>query len=226
MRNAARTILAILSTAATLVAIPAHAAPTIVGGDCWRSGTPLWCRGTWSPGGYLRIYAIDHFSDARPAWRTAFTTSNQRWTAAAGPQTIQTYRRDHDSWVFYEDSSTGFDGLTARARAITWSCDYASYCSRYFEPMMVKFSSIKLNKNLIANDSGTATLNTFLHETGHTLGLAHHPSSTDLMYNAANAVTAPTADNAGAQPPCTGSSTTSNASNRHAGVRCVYDWTI
>ncbi|HVF04273.1 MAG TPA: hypothetical protein VNA20_05485 [Frankiaceae bacterium] len=219
-------IAAAVCVAADLVAfsVPATAAPPIAGGDCWRSATPLWCRGTFVRDEFLKIYTLDRFSDQRPNWGTAYSTSNSNWTGAYGPQTLTTYRRERDSWVFYEDSTTGKDGLRSVALATTWNCDYGGYCSRHAEPMIVRFSSIKLNRSTLSNDSGTLTTGTFAHETGHALGLAHHPTSTDLMYAGSNSATSPSSHNIGVLPPCSGSDTTTNAGNIRAGVRCIYKW--
>jgi hypothetical protein len=219
-------VAAAATTAILSATTPAAAAPTTAGGDCWRGGTPTWCLGTWRPGQPLPIYVIDHFSDARPNWRSALLTSNSRWTAAAGPQRLATYRRPYDSWIFYEDSVTGRDNLQDNQRGLAWTCSYSGECTSKARAWRVKYASIKLNKNLIANDSGAATTNTFMHETGHALGLMHHPSSSDLMYVKGGTVTTPSADNSGTLPPCAGSSYYSNRDNPRAGVRCVYNWRI
>src|SRR3954449_5466728 len=85
----------------------ASAAPSLGNGDCWRQGTPFWCRGSYNGGSTLYFYAINHFSDNRPNWVSSFTTSNSRWNNAAGPQVFSTSRHTVDTWVYYEDSSSG-----------------------------------------------------------------------------------------------------------------------
>ncbi len=172
----------------------------------------------------MNVYAIDNFSDARPNWRRAFLDSNASWTNAPGPQVVRTTRAEQDTWVFFEDSTTGRDGLIDSDLALAWNCDYYGFCTYDMsEPMLVKFSSIKMNRDTLPNSSSLKVQGTFAHEMGHALGLRHSSRSTELMYKYENGVYKPqTSYDVGIRPPCSGSSST--YSNSQAGLRCVYNW--
>src|SRR5450759_1305831 len=56
-------------------------------GDCWKSGTPYWCRTHWSGvSTSVTFQAIDQFSSQRPAWLSLAQTAVGNWSGAAGPQ--------------------------------------------------------------------------------------------------------------------------------------------
>lgn len=204
----------------TMTAVFAADTPTIAGGDCWRAGTPLWCRNNWvTRNTYVDFRAIDHFTDQRPGWFGAASDAVSAWNSAPGPQLYTFSERPNQTWNFFEDSYTGYNGLRTGEWALTYNCREDWYCSPSAVPMMVRWSSIYFNKQYLDGASYTTLRRAFAHESGHAMGLAHNVgSSAALMYpNTSSTVVTPTFEDIGRYPGCSGGG---------AGVNCVYGWGV
>jgi len=210
-------IVAFMALALSVFSQSADAAPSYAGGDCWQSGTPLWCRTTWSGGSALPIYVIPNFDSQRPMWEPALDYALNQWNGVPGPQQVSRQRQTNDSWVFFDASSTGQDGLQPGNLGVTWECDSSNYCTPGFESMYVSYNSIKLNTTELDirpigyNDSTQA------HELGHALGLDHSLDTNQLMYKDVGPDKPATVADTGILPPCSGSD------DQH-GLRCIYNW--
>lgn len=75
----------------------ANAAPSYSNGDCWRAGTPWWCRTTWRQGFLLPIYVVDNFSDQRPQWGPALDYAINQWNSVPGPQRVSRQRNEYEA---------------------------------------------------------------------------------------------------------------------------------
>lgn len=193
-----------------------HAGHTIAGGDCWKGGTPLWCRRVWVQGQSLHVKLIDRFSDARPAWRNLAEDSRNRWTRANGPQVLSWNTQANDTWIYLSDVADGEHG-TVGLLGITWNCDINSFCSAANIAMNVWWTDIYLNRTEMDATSNVGREWTFSHEIGHSLGLYHHLDLARLMNPFQVNVLGPTnPGDLGTLPPC-------SVANG-GGVRCVYNW--
>lgn len=210
---------------------PASAAPTWGGGDCWRTGVPLWCWLQHVDGQQDLYYNVDEFSAAgRPNWHSAFITALQHWNTANGPQSFSTAARSGARPIYYE---LAFDAqLGTGTLGQTWVCDTAGTCHTYLSDngFWVDHAYVRLNASSdgVPDNSGSLTVTTFGHETGHAVGEAHSTDDRDIMStNAATTlVQGPTdAGDIGALPPCNGSLGSTNSNNQRAGTRCVSRWT-
>ena len=198
-------------------AAPARAAHTYADGDCWKSGTPLWCRRTWRQGEYVFVRLIDRFSDVQPNWRDAAEAARSRWSIAAGPQSLSFVARTNDTWVYLHDAGNREHGLRPNVGAITWNCDVNRYCSPYNEPMNVWWTDIYFNRDDL-DDYPQFYQNVFAHEYGHAVGLFHHPDPERLMNNYPTGIEGPT------DPGDIGRSSSCSIEDE-GGVRCIYRWT-
>lgn len=212
------------------VAPAAHAAPTIGGGDCWRSTTERSCWAHWSDGQPILFTAYEDFP-SQPGWHTSFIYALQNWNTAAGPQSLSTAYRANSGSIRYSARVTGQNGLTSQAYGITWNCSsVGSYCSSTTtENLLVGSANIYINSSTLAGVSRPLQTAVFAHETGHALLLAHtYSRSGDLMFPAIYdpPVTDHPIENGdiGALPPCNGSLGSTNSNNDRAGTRCVYHW--
>lgn len=63
-------VAAALAISISSVARAGHTLPANTGGDCWRAGTPVWCRASWASAPYnqVRLRFIDQFSGQEPGW--------------------------------------------------------------------------------------------------------------------------------------------------------------
>lgn len=218
-------VLAALMVAAFPMVQPgAEAAPPLGAGDCWRPGTPHLCRTSYNANGYnpLNIYVIDNFSDQRSMWVPALVFAAEEWTAMAGPQVVRGYgdRAPNDSWVYFEDSETGYDGLWADGvLGLAWNCEATDECTFYAEARNIHYSSIKLNKRGLDVESLGLNKTVQTHELGHALGLGHSGYYDQAMYVARRENKAPTFGDIGANPPCG-----YDGSPEFNGLRCIYKW--
>jgi hypothetical protein len=183
-------------------------------GDCWKTGTPYWCRSNWAGRSTsIAFRAIDRFSSQRPAWLTPAKNAASAWSSAPGPQTYSFTAASNDTWIYLNYSSTGQHGLTSDNTGRTWNCN-AGICVDYDTSMQVVWSDVYLNHDNLDNDSAARIQNTIGHESGHGMGLAHNlTDSASLMWSSQTTVPGPNAHDIGIFPGC--------APGGH-GVRCVY----
>lgn len=198
-------------------------------GDCWRSNTPTLCRVTfWTTKPWLYIRYVDQTNngDIHNAGQTAATN----WTNAAGPQYVSYSARSNDSWDYFQS----VPNLTPFPQMLTFNCnDYG--CPGWQEPAgYIVYSNIQIDP--ADTQCGASYLtHTIAHETGHSLGLAHHGpagSSQALMTQyttggtcasvSGAGIQAPTSTDIGNNPPCSGGGTYGNG---FGGIRCIYDYT-
>jgi hypothetical protein len=198
----------------TVVVQAAGDTPTTGGGDCWRSGTPLWCRDTWAGRSSTILFrAIDDFSGGAPGWSNGINGAVSAWNAAPGPQYYSFSPASNDTWVYLHDDWTGRHDLSSDTVAITWNCRSDGYCTDNAQAFEVDWTEIYGNHDDLDNTSDTVIQNAFAHESGHAMGLFHSENAEDLMAPEQNNATAPSAADIGTYPGC---------SNGGAGIRCVY----
>jgi len=107
---------ALLIASAPVVAIAGDTYPQGGNGDCWRGGTPVMCRTTWTGRNspiYMRI--IDQLSDT--SLHNSATSACNNWNVAAGPQYCSWTARTNDTWTYLKRN----DSLTA-PNGVTWNC--------------------------------------------------------------------------------------------------------
>lgn len=191
----------------------ALAGHTIAGGDCWKAGTPLWCRVSWSTSfPVARITLYNQFSHVRPSWLSQAETACNNWhnyTPSADPAAdiqCQWQALPMDSAVYLKTASSGPLG-------VTWNCPSSGPCSNQAIAMDVLYSEIYFNISAMDSQGTTGRTWAFAHEMGHALGLHHH--SGVLMNPTVNSYKGPTATDYGVKPPCSGAAGT-------GGVRCVF----
>lgn len=192
-----------------------RAGHTIANGDCWKAGTPLWCRTTWTatrPIIDLSLY--NQFSDIRDNWRPQAEGACNRWhdyTPSGGP--------GGDIWCHWAPTagqSAVYLKTTTSSSAplgVTWNCPTSGPCSAQAVAMNVWYSEIYFRVALMDGLSSTNRQWAFAHELGHALGLFHHANV--LMHTSPNGITGPTATDYGVKPPCGGALGT-------GGARCVF----
>jgi hypothetical protein len=208
-----------------------HTMPKDVGGDCWRAGTPLWCRLSWATAPYhqVRLLFVDHFSSSGySSFLTYVQNACDVWHNYKLPASNQPDILCHwatigsDTYVhWYENSSlpTGVFGLT-------YNCNNADppVCSASAgQSMNVWYSYVQFDVDNMNTSFGldhTKRKFVMAHETGHTLGLYHH---SDVLMHAGGTwpnpiPTGPTGTDYGQLPPCTGTYSS-------YGVRCVFNIT-
>jgi hypothetical protein len=192
--------------------------PTLGGGDCWRSGTPMTCRTSWQgPETYMYFKTIDHFSWAAPIWSGGIGQAMWNWNVAPGPQINSWNDLPNNSWNYMEYSWTGHGGNEWNTWAMTWICNSSGWCTNTNTAMNIHWASIYLNRDLIDPNPPNMFISTVAHELGHAYGLFHNPSPSSLMYPSNLGIQSPNGDDYGATPPCSGSPA--------GGTRCVYYFT-
>lgn len=197
------------------------APPPVVGGhqlgagDCWRPGTPLTCRVSWTSGDHHSVWirAINQLSDST-LWNAA-STGCANWNQAPGPQWCHTTAYTNDSWVYYKRN----DSISA-PNGITYNCNTSGYCSAVAQAMNIYWSEIY---EPIGNKNYPSLLVPIAaHELGHAYGLAHHGTagSNVALMTPGTTRTAPNSIDIGPSPAC---STNPVGSNGTGGMRCIYN---
>jgi hypothetical protein len=212
--------------------MPAQAAPTWGGGDCWRGATPTHCWVNWAGRNQkVLFYNVDNFSAAgRPNWHSAFITALQNWNLANGPQSLSTAGRTGANTAYYDFAFDGQYDLAPGVLGVTIICDFNNFCTDNLSQPLQGINRGYVRGNASGDgtpdNSGSLTVEMFAHETGHILGNAHTSTrSGDLMYSYVNGVTSPTdTGDIGAKPACSGSFASTNSNNERAGDRCVFGW--
>jgi matrixin len=204
---------------------PADAGHTIQSGDCWRGGTPLLCRTTWTSSTHIvNLNLVDWFSAGQPGWLTNAESACNNWHNYV-------LASDNDIWchwdpygassVYLSNSTNGNHGLAQGILGITWNCPVTGPCVSTATAMNIWISSLFFNQSSGNMNSLTSTQRTsvFAHEMGHALGLFHHSNTSYLMNPSivSSPPTGPTSGDYGTLPACSGASST-------YGVRCVYDF--
>jgi hypothetical protein len=205
-----------LYVAAPVVAV-ASDTPSAQNGDCWQSTTPFTCRVTWlGRSTYVYFRAIDQFSSQRSGWTTPAQNAVIAWSTAPGPQFYSFSPHTNDTWIYMTYSSTGQHGLLSSYTAITWNCDQSSYCTDTNVAMNIYWSDIYLNHDVLDGRSSAQIQNTFGHESGHGMGLAHNTTdSSSIMWPVQTTIGAPDASDWGTYSGC--------SSGGH-GTDCIYGW--
>lgn len=197
-------------------------------GDCWRSNTPELCRiSFYSTRPWVYIRYIDQTNNG--AIHSAGQTSATNWTNYPGPQYVSYTARSNDSWDYFQS----VPNLTPFPQMLTFNCnDYG--CPGWQEGAgHIVYSNIQIDP--ADTQCGASFLtHTIAHETGHSLGLAHHGpagSSQALMTQYTTGGTCASVTGAGIQgptpvelgnlPDCSGGGTYGNGSG---GLRCIYGY--
>ena len=99
-------VVLVIVLSAILPGSVARAGDTIVGGDCWKVGTPLICRNVWVDNQMMRVRLIDQMNSA-PLHAKADVARNN-WTLAVGPQILSFAPAANDTWIYLKrDDSMG-----------------------------------------------------------------------------------------------------------------------
>ena len=196
-----------LAPAATVLAAGGDT-PTLGGNaDCWKTGTPYWCRSNWQGvSTSITFRAVDHFSDVVPGWRTQANAAMSAWSSAAGPQVVSWTATANDNPVYLYDATTGEHGLVDITIGKTFNCT-ASVCSNAAaQSLNVTYTNIYFNRANLVDDTAQHIRNAFAHEMGHAMGLFHNSTdNTSLMWATQSNITGPNAHDIGASPGCNAS---------------------
>lgn len=204
-----------------------HTMPNGTGGDCWRAGTPLWCRLSWSsaPAHQVRVHLVDEFSSGQYSWALSYAQiacnnwHNYRLPNGTEPD-IQCHWSSvsNDTYVHLTEN----EALPSGIYGLTFNCNSSATCSgSSFQTMNVwysysQFAFANWVSDYVLYDKRTFV---FAHEMGHTLGLWHHSGTLMASGSWPSPVpTGPKATDYGTLPPCSGTYTS-------YGVRCVFDIT-
>jgi hypothetical protein len=197
-----------------------------VGGDCWRSGTPLFCRNTWSGANTkTMVRVIVQTGSQRPGWTDEIYESTYGWHNLLGNRIFALNADDlfNDTWVYYKYTQ---DGATVKGlyidpllniNAVTFNCK-SGYCTYQNNPFNVVWSEIYLNASQMDTLGYTRRRNVDAHEMGHALGMSHHNNQNVLMYPFDTTIQGPTSTEVGPLPVC-------GTSIGAQGVRCIYEFT-
>ena len=203
-------------------------------GDCWRPGTPLSCRNTWSGrNAFIYFRAIDEFSDNRPAWRTGAEGGVNAWNYSPGPQKYSFTPRSNDTWNYLKDARTNDPSLppmalpSSEVSGVTFNCSTSlagghlggGHCFFDSRPMRTQWSEIYLNRDSL-DGLPPAPLNIRVqhlvaHESGHAMMLAHNPLDPgSIVHTSGDPSTQfPNSNDIGADPDCSAGG---------FGIRCIY----
>jgi len=219
-RGAAIALVAMLALMASVgVARAGHTLPDPGGGDCWRPGTPLWCRTTWITTHDIRLRLVNQFTNERPGWYANASAAcdawhNYRLPPAGQPDIWCHWGAVYNDTLVYEVWAN--PPLPSGVLARTYNCNTSGVCTALStQSLNVWYSVIHMNMSAIDTLSSDQRTFMFAHEMGHTLGLWHHAN---VLMNAAvlSSPLGPTATDYGQLPPCSGAATT-------YGVRCVFN---
>ena len=200
-----------------------HTLPSPTGGDCWRAGTPFWCRTSWITTYDVRLRLINQFTDERPGYYDNAVAACNNWHNFSLPPAGQP-----DIWcnwsAVYNDTLVYLvkanPPLPGAFYALAYNCDGSGFCSSSSGiTMNVWYSVVHLNyTKMDAALEATKTM-VFANEIGHTLGLYHHSANVLMEPNLAVPWSfGPTTTDYGQLPPCSGAAST-------YGVRCVFNLT-
>ena len=187
------------------LASDALAGHTFGGGDCWRPTTPLMCRTNWPGRGTVleKIRAIDQMGNGTLS--ADLGTAINNWTSAPGPQSFSTVATSGDSFNYYK-----LDQSIQAPNGYAWLCRPGACPSNV--PLNEQWSEIYVTTG---NTSTGLNVPIFAHESGHSLGLDHHPQGNSIMQQGTR-LRGPTANDWGPVPPCQGAA-------GFLGTRCIYD---
>ncbi len=209
-------VLAVLVGLWLIVQVPVTlGGDTIVGGDCWKSGTPLICRNVWFDNQFMHVRLIDQMNNTTLHNKADVARSN--WTTAVGPQILSFNAQTNDTWIYLKRD----DSLSA-PNGYTLNCNNALVpaCSVNEREMMIVWSEIYVPLGNKDHAKGTSV---FAHEIGHALGLSHHGTACVPLMSAGlgaaactNPPEAPRPTDEGGLPPC--------GDVVEHGIRCIYKW--
>lgn len=195
-----------------------HTMPLNTGGDCWRVGTPLWCRASWysAPDHIVFLRVIDQIGGNLSS---PIATACNNWHNFSAPPAGQSDIACHtssfpnDTWDYIKNV-----GQMSGIFALTWNCNTSSVCSASSaQSMNVWYSEVRADAAQIGGLNAAQRLYVFAHELGHTLGLAHHSGLLMTPGAIPNPPPGgPTTLDYGALPPCWGSYS-------GWGVRCIFN---